>query len=50
MRTMLESLARENESTHIMMIALVDDRLDRMSKLYGRAGYMPVEQSFIKEL
>lgn len=50
MHQKLEEWARENGSTHVMMIALADDRIETMTKLYKRAGYIPVEQSFIKEL
>jgi hypothetical protein len=34
----------------MFMIALEDDRAGKMEKLYRRAGFKPLERTFIKEV
>ncbi len=44
----LEAWAKENNAAAIFMIALDDDRVEKTSKFYERAGYMPLERTFAK--
>lgn len=46
----LAAWAKKRGCKAFTMIALSDDRADRMARLYKRMGYRPVEQSFIKGL
>ena len=40
--------AKENGAAAIFMIALDDDRVEKTSKFYARAGYKPLERTFAK--
>ena len=44
----LEDWAKENGAAAIFMIALDDDRVEKTSKFYARAGYKPLERTFAK--
>jgi GNAT superfamily N-acetyltransferase len=44
----LEAWAKENNAAAIFMIALDDDRVEKTSKFYERAGYTPLERTFAK--
>lgn len=46
----LASWARGRGCQSFAMIALADDRSERMARLYKRMGYRPSEQTFIKRL
>jgi GNAT superfamily N-acetyltransferase len=42
--------AKEKNASAMFMIALEDDRAGKMEKLYRRAGFKPLERTFIKEV
>jgi N-acetylglutamate synthase-like GNAT family acetyltransferase len=44
----IENWAKETEASALFMIALEDDRVEKMEKLYTRAGYKPMERTFCK--
>jgi RimJ/RimL family protein N-acetyltransferase len=44
----LERWAKESDAAAIFMIALDDDRVEKTSKFYARAGYKPLERTFAK--
>lgn len=44
----LEEWAQENDAAALFMIALDDDRVEKTSKFYARAGFKPLERTFIK--
>ena len=44
----LEDWAQENGAAALFMIALDDDRVEKTSKFYARAGFKPMERTFIK--
>jgi GNAT superfamily N-acetyltransferase len=44
----IESWAKEVNATALFMIALEDDKAQKMEKLYVRAGYRPMERTFCK--
>jgi len=46
----IESWAKEKNAAVMFMIALEDERSERMEKLYKRAGFKPLERTFIKEV
>ena len=46
----IKSWAKEKNASAMFMIALEDDRAGKMEKLYRRAGFKPVERTFIKEV
>lgn len=50
MRETLENWARENGAKAVVMIALENEQTPAVGRLYRRAGYRPLERSFIKEL
>jgi len=46
----IEAWAKERSASALFMIALEDDRAQKMEKLYSRAGFRPMERTFIKEV
>jgi GNAT superfamily N-acetyltransferase len=46
----LESWAKEKEANAMFMIALEDEKVETMAKLYKRKGFVGTERTFIKEL
>jgi GNAT superfamily N-acetyltransferase len=46
----IEAWAREKNARALFMIALEDERAAAMEKVYFRAGFRPLERTFIKEL
>ena len=44
----IEDWAEEVGATAIFMIALDDDRVEKTGKFYARAGYRPMERTFVK--
>lgn len=46
----IQKWAKEKGANALFMIALEDDRSKGMEKLYSRAGFKPLERTFIKEL
>ena len=48
MHKTLEEGAKEKGAALVLMIALADDRVEKTSKFYERAGYRPLERTFAK--
>jgi len=46
----IQKWAKDKGANALFMIALEDDRAKGMEKLYSRAGFKPLERTFIKEL
>jgi hypothetical protein len=46
----IEAWTKERKASALFMIALEDDRATKMEKLYVRAGFKPMERTFIKEV
>lgn len=46
----IEEWAKERDASALFMIALEDSRAKKMEKLYLRAGFKPMERTFIKEV
>lgn len=46
----IEDWAKERNASALFMIALEDDRAGKMEKLYTRAGFKPIERTFMKEV
>ena len=46
----IEAWASEKGASAIFMIALEDERSKKMENVYARAGYRPMERTFIKEV
>jgi GNAT superfamily N-acetyltransferase len=46
----IESWAEKHKASAIFMIALEDSRAKKMENLYARAGFTPMERTFIKEV
>jgi GNAT superfamily N-acetyltransferase len=46
----LEAWAEEKNARALFMVALEDERAAAMEKVYFRAGFRPLERTFIKEL
>jgi GNAT superfamily N-acetyltransferase len=46
----IEAWAKEKNARALFMIALEDERAAAMEKVYFRAGFKPLERTFIKEL
>jgi GNAT superfamily N-acetyltransferase len=46
----IESWADERKASALFMIALEDSRSKKMENLYVRAGFTPMERTFIKEV
>jgi GNAT superfamily N-acetyltransferase len=46
----IETWAKERNASALFMIALEDERATKMEKLYVRAGFKPMERTFIKEV
>ena len=46
----IEAWAKAKNARALFMIALEDDRAAAMEKVYCRAGFRPLERTFIKEL
>ena len=45
----METWSKEKGATALFMIALEDERATAMEKVYFRAGFKPLERTFIKE-
>lgn len=45
----IEKWAKEKDAAALFMIALEDNRAKKMENLYIRAGFKPMERTFIKE-
>ena len=46
----IERWAKEKQATALFMIALEDIRAKKMENLYIRAGFRPMERTFVKEV
>ena len=46
----IEQWAKEKNAAALFMIALEDNRAQKMENLYIRAGFKPMERTFIKEV
>ena len=46
----IEQWAKDKEANALFMIALEDNRAKKMENLYVRAGFKPMERTFIKEV
>ena len=46
----IEEWARSMGASLLFMVALSDDSVDRVEKLYKRKGYVPTERTYVKEL
>jgi RimJ/RimL family protein N-acetyltransferase len=46
----IESWAIDNGAVAVFMIALHDNNVERMAKMYARSGFRPMERTFIKGL
>jgi GNAT superfamily N-acetyltransferase len=46
----IEEWAKERNASALFMIALEDSRAKKMENLYVRAGFKPMERTFIKEV
>ena len=46
----LQTWAKDNGASAVFMIALADDRVDKMDRFYKRAGYQPMERTYMKEV
>jgi GNAT superfamily N-acetyltransferase len=44
----IEAWATEHNVNATFMVALADNRVEKMTKLYERAGYEPMERTFVK--
>jgi GNAT superfamily N-acetyltransferase len=52
-KLLLQEIEKWGKSKHaqaMFMVALDNDRVGTMVKLYGRLGYTPTERAFVKEL
>jgi hypothetical protein len=46
----IEQWAKDKNASALFMIALEDNRAKKMENLYIRAGFKPMERTFIKEV
>jgi hypothetical protein len=46
----IEKWGMSKQAEAMFMVALDNDRVETMVKLYGRLGYTPTERTFVKEL
>lgn len=46
----IEKWAKDKGAEAMFMVALADDRVETMAKIYKRDGYYPVERMFVKGL
>ena len=46
----IERWAASKNATAVFMIALDDEKVDKVSKFYRRAGFRPMERTFVKGL
>ena len=46
----IETWAAEKNAVALFMIALADDRADKMAGLYSRKGFRPMEHSYMKKV
>jgi GNAT superfamily N-acetyltransferase len=46
----IEQWAKDKNASALFMIALEDNRAKKMENLYVRAGFKPMERTFIKEV
>lgn len=44
----VQDWAKDNGASVIFMVALDDDRVDKMDKFYRRAGFNPMERTYMK--
>lgn len=44
----LQTWAKDNGAAAVFMIALADDRVAKMDRFYKRAGYQPMERTYMK--
>jgi len=50
MFTTIEEWAADNGAAALFMIALEDKNAEKMEKVYARAGFRPMERTFIKQV
>jgi GNAT superfamily N-acetyltransferase len=46
----LQTWAKDNGASAVFMIALADNRVDKMDCFYKRAGFQPMERTYMKEV
>ena len=46
----IEQWAKERNASALFMVALEDNKAKKMENLYIRAGFKPMERTFIKEV
>jgi len=46
----IEKWSKGKQAEAMFMVALDNDRVEAMAKMYGRLGYMPTERAFVKGL
>ncbi len=46
----IENWAKKKNASALFMIALEDNRSKKMENLYARAGFKPIERTFMKEV
>jgi hypothetical protein len=46
----IENWALDSGAVALFMIALHNDNVERMAKLYKRSGFRPMERTFVKGL
>jgi len=46
----LQTWAKDNGASAVFMIALADNRVDKMDSFYKRAGFQPMERTYMKEV
>lgn len=44
----MQDWAKDNQASAVFMIALDDRRVDKMDKFYRRAGFRPMERTYMK--
>ena len=44
----MQNWARDNQASAVFMIALDDSRVDKMDRFYKRAGFHPMERTYMK--
>jgi len=50
MKAYMEAWAQERGAAAMFMIALANDKAEKVARLYSRAGYTPLEHTFAKEI
>lgn len=46
----IEQWAADSGAKSLFMIALANDRVETMERVYGRAGFSPMERTYMKEV